>query len=457
MPVNANVWGTPAQWRNELVTAYDIETSFKSSKFKEIGNIVNDNSPYGTSSLGFAIYYDIIDSKNNEIDSSISPWNISNDSILFNPTIVTVKNDMIVEGGRLFRNSYGELLISRNSLNLNSGNNYAFDDENIDRTYSLSPYNFDAIFKFGQSKESILSPSGIQLSSSYSLTRIFNNRFITDFNYRDIVLLGKIIAVSDIDTLLTATDYTIDSYFNTNAKDTHPYIVGISFTPYIKYKDEDNVTKYHEAANFIQLINNSPANSSIYEVYSNYKSTPDNTESKYRCYNGYYTYFNSTHSRFNNYNEYYQTVYNMPTKPILTDGLEQYTPMFNISEKFVSAHNRISSKLTQVFCYSTTLTRDDVIKEIAYLGFWFTTHRQGIEMANQNKFGESDLLCLPVFNSSNTTTGKYEKGVEAKKLPNFNYSNNIVNSTDLFKSGDTGDLTTNINTNKAGGNRRVFF
>lgn len=93
-------------------------------------------------------------------------------------------------------------------------------------------------------------------------------------------------------------------------------------------------------------------------------------------------------------------------------------------------------------------TKDDVLKEIAYLGFWFS---EDLTVARTGKTGtacDSSLMHIPVFDNNGVTTGEWKSGTDAAQEPNATWNNpyedNPYKPGGADDDGDSGDITSSI-------------
>lgn len=71
----------------------------------------------------------------------------------------------------------------------------------------------------------------------------------------------------------------------------------------------------------------------------------------------------------------------------------------------------------------TETTKDDVLRDVAFLGFWFS---EDATVARTGKTGiacDSSLMHIPVFDRNGVTTGEWKSGTDAAQEPNASWNN----------------------------------
>lgn len=61
-------------------------------------------------------------------------------------------------------------------------------------------------------------------------------------------------------------------------------------------------------------------------------------------------------------------------------------------------------------------TIEDIMRELAYYGFWFTLDEAKAQTAYTGKYCIDDDMCIPVFNEQGITTGDYKTGTDAAAI-----------------------------------------
>lgn len=425
MTVNPNVYGTSENW----ITASEFEnSSLRLTNFKTVSGKTGTGDYYA-SSIGQGVYVDLINTENAELEDSISPWNISGKSILFNPKIP------------LGDNEYAEIFEEKRKLFLFYGqNNRPIVGLNEVQKINKIPYNFDAHYSFGCSKSDFLNikNSGDVFYDGDIYDQLDYRPFV-DFNYRDILLVGYVYCTNGS----SLSDYfTIDAYYSTE-KEIYPYIERIFFKTFLYNK----VNNKYEEVNFINFINGGKINCKDITV--------SNGNFNINQMNGYHVYNVTPYDKTPENNNYFKITYNKDTKTS-----NQYVYCVNADNRFhsvVVGNDGVENNIYRHRVHYTEFTKEDALKEIAYMGFWFSgTRAASLSDAESNLFGESDNLYLPEFDGTNTTTGEYRYGTDAKNLPNFNYGNmsEVVINTD---EEDTGDLISNLNIKALTGGKHYYW
>lgn len=421
MNVNPNVYGTSENW----ITADEFtNTSLRLTKFKSVSD--KEGTPnYYASSIGQAVYLDLINPEKAEIDDSISPWNISENSILFNPKIP------------LGENNYAEIFEGKRKLFLfyNSGPIHSLNGvEDVNKI----PYNFDKYYSFGTDKNNFLNIRGNTNWSSGNIYDQLDYRPFVDFSYRDVILLGRILCGGGN---YGNGDFTIKRYYDSETSD-YPYIYGIYFDVYIR----STYTNEYVKTDVINLVNGGKVNCKDVTVSNGSFELPQM--------DGYHVYNCTPYSTTASLHEWFKLSYDETTNTV-----NQYVYCVNADERFttVVAGSSGTENIYKFRVHHTEFTRDDALKEIAYLGFWFAESKElGIGDGNSGLFGESDNLFLPEFDGTNTTTGAFRYGADVKNLPNFNYGNMsevVINTGEE----DTGDLTSNLNIKALTGGKHYYW
>ena len=93
----------------------------------------------------------------------------------------------------------------------------------------------------------------------------------------------------------------------------------------------------------------------------------------------------------------------------------------------------------------TETTKDDVLRDVAFLGFWFS---EDATVARTGKTGtacDSSLMHIPVFDRNGVTTGAWKSGTDAAQEPNAEWNNpyedNPYKPGGDDDDGDSGDIT----------------
>lgn len=89
----------------------------------------------------------------------------------------------------------------------------------------------------------------------------------------------------------------------------------------------------------------------------------------------------------------------------------------------------ITSTTKRLMPYWDNLTKEDVLKQFAYLGIWFTDDFDYVQEKNGIECTSQHMYC-PVFNSYGITTGEYKAGDEAAKLPNAKWEDPYEDNND---------------------------
>ena len=420
MNVNPNVYGTSENW----ITASKVaNTTLRITNFKNLTD-KEGTTKYYSSSIGQAVYLDLINPERAEIDDSISPWNVSEKSILFNPKIPLGENNYaeIFEGKRKLFLFYYTAIKGLNGV----------------RNVNKIPYNFDKYYSFGTDKNNFLNT---RYNTNWDGGDVYDQLDyipFVDFSYRDVILLGRILCGGGNQG---NGDFTIKRYYDSETTD-YPYIYGIYFDVYIRSTSTNQYVK----TDAINLVNGGKVNCKDVIVSNGSFELPQM--------DGYYVYNCTPYSRTASLHEWFKLTYDESTNTV-----NQYAYCVNGDERFttVVTGSSGSGNLYKIRVHHSEFSREDALKEIAYLGFWFAESKDlGIGDANSGLFGESDNLFLPEFDGTNTTTGAFRYGEDVKNLPNFNYGNMsevVINTGEE----DAGDLTTNLNIKALTGGKHYYW
>lgn len=90
-------------------------------------------------------------------------------------------------------------------------------------------------------------------------------------------------------------------------------------------------------------------------------------------------------------------------------------------------------------------TKDDILKEVAYLGFWFSEDQTIARTGKTGTSCDSSLMHIPVFDNNGVTTGEWKSGTDAAQEPNAEWNNpyedNPYKPGGDDDDGDSGDIT----------------
>lgn len=449
MAVNSRVYGTPEMW--DTVKDGSYNTSIKIANFKNMMETPSQQAINYPNSLITAVTENLINT-NTDIDISISPWKINLNSMFAFPKIPYVSYDNQAEYANIdYIDVYNKVptsfIITRSGNQLN---------ENMTPTTNKSANNFDPHFKMGQPKENFLNGNDAVFNRS-GLTQTENVQLVTDFNFRDVLVYPRIIAENEIEG--TTSDYNLESYFNSGYK-VHPSIRYIYFRFAIKV-DGEYIFANYLGNQFINIVNTNKLYVPNYtfdwydstKPFSNYQDilTPVNLSMLY---------FTSSNYKWQIKSK--NVIDETNLKIIDPPFYGYYIPPGDIIDfkrvDIISKSLGIVTGGYEIVCNDSKIDtlKEFILKECAYLGFWFTTGEQGIADANNNLFGISDKLYLPDLDASSVTTGTYKYGAAAKNSSRYNLTDGAITNSGS-KNPDSGDLTTQINKNKIGGSKEVFF
>lgn len=435
----------------DSVYAGIYKTSIKIANFKNMLENPSQDAINLPNSLTTAVKENLINT-NTDIDISISPWKINPKSMFAFPKIPYVSFDnQTVYANIDYIDVYNKVptnfIITRRGNQLNA---------DMTSAVSKSANNFDPHFKMGQPKENFLNGNDAVFERS-SLNQTEDIELVTDFNFRDVLVYPRIIAENEISA--TTSDYNLESYFNSGYK-VHPSIRYIYFRFAIKV-DGEYVFQHILGNQFINIVNTNKLYVPDYtfdwydntKPFSNYQDilTPVNLSMLYFTSSNYKWTINS------------KNVINGTNFKIIEPPFYGYyiPPADIIDFKKVEILSKKLGIVTggyEIVCNDSKIDtlKEFILKECAYLGFWFTTGEQGITDANNNLFGISDKLYLPDLDANSVTTGTYKYGTATKNSARYNLTDGAITNSGP-KNPDSGDVTTQINKNKIGGSKEVFF
>lgn len=431
--VNEIIYGRENQWlpffnltNNQILSAYFYDNS----------NAINQT-------LYQAVLNNKIPVSSTNIDNTIAPWGINGKAMMCNIKALTIyNNDGMYKTGILpFAETENEScpIVLYNNRGAQLGMFSQLQDRYMWEKYNTTnqnPYNATAP--------------------------------VTSFNYNNIIMCCYLTVLNDDDlnnysTLIDkGTIVELDKYFDENNDvnfNTHPYIMGghgnlylykntepqyenkvptyaagsvqpsLAFSPYINYNDMsftnslNDKTPFNKIASFPYGYNVNSQNpqksynnvtvfgNALFQYTSNkIKDTPESTFSAFTAQTG-----------------------------ICYYGMINEKAQFKILDITSSVIGRAYWKI------DVDITKEDIYREFAYMGFWFTGT---LNTAINSEIGVNctDPKCnIPLFDDNGITTGEYKSGSEASLAPNaewtdphidtpFDPNNSNSNNDDLINS-----------------------
>lgn len=395
--INENVWLSKDNWY----------------EYRDLNSGVNNTGFFTTSwngsrGLGSAVYHDYINPENN-LDTSNIFWAINKECIFFKNAITLTKYT--------YENDTENVTIYQDEIAVRGDIPVWITIDGGSYPNGLSPRyygkNFSPLGKWNQSKSTFLNWNYGDMTSGSLVSNIYNPAFINDFNYKRTVLLIYL-TVSGSKTGDTY-NFTYDEYFNnSDYVNRYPYIRDIYYRMYIE--DEGIRKQIGFVPNFIA---NMPITTPGSEV----------TYGLYGYYNDYYSYLPNFCVRQTNLNvvpfDYTNTKMDMIKKTANTNGAQFY--IFNYFEGDGDGELQVIPKSNGevTICKVFNISKEDILKNIAYLGFWFTTNETSAETG---VMGVDPNLYIPEIKNG-VTTGKYASGVSAKEYNNFTWKDDMSNNS----------------------------
>lgn len=306
---------------------------------------------------------------------------------------------------------------------------------------------------------------GEHQTSGYPLGLAFGRKIFAMFNYRDIIIVPYVrCAAADynhgISQIVQLNTYLSSEYVS------RPQILGLSFK--VRFGDGVDTNRTGESSNLALAINMEiPGSSATYEGHK-YFARDDGmnllVESEYQSAGGQTpgglsrqdktgdatigdstTGFNAEYCTDNNsVNIYYY---------------DDKNPLWEINKATYISSNKIHwCYYPRIYCTADNLdeVREYILQQIAYIGLPFVID-PGI--AARGQIGDLGVY-LPKFDTDGVTTGEYEEGAAALRLPNADWTDGRTGSgydpTRKPGEGDFGDLTNRRPTRVAPGGLNFY-
>lgn len=276
---------------------------------------------------------------------------------------------------------------------------------------------------------------------------------ILNFKYNNIVLLPVIIAARDTvgtdDSGLDFATYSITDYFDGGGQTAYPYIVAVNADVYIATTSITTRSKNNDALKLWYSHEYAAHVSSWQGTFSRYLAPyysvqPSNT---IRISGGYANAVDSSYNYSFGSNQSFTTV---------PEAFARFSRIgYSDSPHIILDNGNYQYKVVQNrgYCTVTTIwenaTKADVLKEVAYLGFWFCDDTTTATNAANGQNCVSDKMHIPVFDTNGVTTGDYLSGADAAAAapPDDETAREIAPDYDPnagggdVPEGDSGDLS----------------
>lgn len=243
---------------------------------------------------------------------------------------------------------------------------------------------------------------------------------ILDFKYNNIVLLPVIIAARDTtgsdDSGLDFAEYSITDYFDNGGQSTYPYIVAVNANVYISTSSTNSRTENNDALKYWYSKEYAAHVSSWEGIFSKYSTAYYSVQPMniIRISGGYGGGVDSSRNYNFNANESFTTIPEAFARFSLTG--------YNDSPAIVLDNGKYQYKVidNRGYCTVTTIwenaTKDEVLQEVAYLGFWFCDDSTAAINAANGQSCTSDKMHIPLFDENGITTGDWKSGLEAAAI-----------------------------------------
>lgn len=243
---------------------------------------------------------------------------------------------------------------------------------------------------------------------------------VLDFKYNNIVLVPVIIAarntLNDDDSGLDFNTYSLPDYFDNGGQTAYPYIVAVIANVYIAYDSisyrsrESDSLKLWYSRQYASHV--SSWNGQFTQYLSPYYSVQP--FDRIRISGGYtmggdssYNFSFSSSESFTTPDEAFARFsrqnYSITLGVLLDNG--KYT--FKVKE------NRGYCTVTPIW---ENATKDEVLTETAYLGYWFADDETTAQNEYNGQSCTSSKMHIPLFDSNGVTTGGYKSGTDAAAI-----------------------------------------
>lgn len=240
---------------------------------------------------------------------------------------------------------------------------------------------------------------------------------ILDFKYNNIVLCPYIIAARDTegsdDSGLDFTTYSITDYFDNGGQADYPYIVAVNADVFIASTSVSPRSKNNDALKLWYSTEYASHISSWGGTFTKYLAPYYSVQpaQTIRVSGGYHNSADSSVNFSFSSNESFTTVpeaFARFTRIGDTDTLGIILDNGKYDYKIIP--NRGYCTITSIWANAT---KDEVLQEVAYLGYWFADDETTAINAANGRSCTSDKMHIPVFDTNGITTGDYLSGTDA--------------------------------------------
>lgn len=307
--------------------------------------------------------------------------------------------------------------------------------------------------------------AGEQQTSSYPTGLAFGHKIFTMFNYRDIFIIPYVRCAAADNTHGTANIVQLNTYLSSEYAN-KPQILGLSFR--VRFGDGVDSNRTSEGYGFELAINMEfQGSSATYDghkyfasldgmnllVGSEYQSnggqTPGGISRKDK--QGDATIGDST----TGFNAEYCT----DSSSVNIYYYDDKNPLWEIHKAtYVYSNKTRWCYYPRIYCTAENLddVRDYILQQIAYIGLPFVIDPS---IASRGQIGDQGVY-LPKFDTEGVTTGEYEEGAAALRLPNSEWTDGRTGSgydpTRKPGNEDFGDLTNRIPTRVSPGGLNLY-
>ena len=127
-----------------------------------------------------------------------------------------------------------------------------------------------------------------------------------------------------------------------------------------------------------------------------------------------------------------------PTLPVFFQN-SHYEPVLRQRRNLSNPNSPYTSYLDFIPLWHDAM-KEDVLKDVAYLGFWFSEDDATAGISATGEDCIDPLMHIPVFDSKGITTGEYKSGTKAAQEPNARWQDPFKDNP--YRPGDQPDPPT---------------
>lgn len=398
MKINENFYGLKNTWVD-----FNIDSNQKTDKIK-LANFSGGETTQQPQYLYNGVLNGVFDNTINKLDNSAAIFNINSQAAICKTQIFAPYINGEWEDYQLF--DLYDKYMSMPIIPMIAGVQYSIQNYiNLDVPFTAVKQN----------------------ATSYN--RYYTNSIITEFDYNSLVMLCYVrccsISYVDSDNYSVAELHTVllDDYYNENYTynyKKYPYIASLHMTPYytINKTDDKHFRKNIAFAYFTSYKPKTYNYDGSKLNYSTFFPNSFNNGNITNVGNNMITVLGVNYTQGVLSSSYIDTTGESTLIKLLT---ESYTLPYLINNPDYKPDIKTKNTNNQYvyhMCY--LLKKEEVYREFAYQGFWFTGSAASINNVTGVNCTD-EKLHIPVFNNY-TTTGNYKSGVAAAKEPNASWS-----------------------------------